>query len=168
MEYKSGITSRSERKRKKWRGGRIVFMILLLSMATGLAAGFLYPGKTKAIAQRWERVQNIFSFIVLDRKPRFYSLLLEKNGKDYRLTANDILDISYRDEFVIKEVTTDVLFGGGVAVDVVGIGELNDFGKLMKGIDLVDKAVLTGGGAGTKSQRDDSLRITYRGDPIAA
>ena len=128
----------------------------------------LLPGKVRAIAEGWNRIQNTFSFIVLDRKPHFYALVLEKNGKDYRLTSSDIFEVSYRDEFVIKEVSTDVLFGGAIAVDVAGLGDKNDFGKLLKGIDLVDKAVLTGrGGVGENRPGDYSLRITYRGDPIA-
>ncbi len=165
MEYKSGIASRSRRKRRKSTWIRTV---LLLLTAAGLAALLFYPEKVQAIAEGWNRIQNTFSFIVLDRKPHFYSLLLEKNGKDYRLTSRDIFEVSYRDEFVIKEVSTDVLFGGAIAVDVAGLGDKNDFGKLLKGIDLVDKAVLAGrGGVGRNRPGDYSLRITYRGDPIA-
>ena len=70
-------------------------------------------GKGAGDPEGWKRIQNTFSFIVLDRKPHFYSLVLEKNGKDYRLTSSDIFEVSYRDEFVIKEISTDVLFGGG-------------------------------------------------------
>ena len=89
------------------------------------------------------RVRNTFSFVVLRQKPHFYALILEKNGKDYRLTSQDFFEVSYRDEFVIKDIATDVLFGGGVTVDVEGLGDKNDIGKLLKGIDLVDKTVLT-------------------------
>ena len=169
MEYKSGMASRSGRKGRKSTKVRIVVLILVIMTAAGLAAVFLYPEKVRAIAEGWNRIQNTFSFIVLDRKPHFYSLVLEKNGKDYRLTSRDIFEVSYRDEFVIKEVSTDVLFGGGVAVDVAGLGDKNDFGKLLKGIDLVDKAVLTGrGGVGENRPGVYSLQIAYRGDPIAA
>ena len=166
MEYKSGMASESGRKGRKATRIRIV---LLLLTAVGLAAVLPYTGKVRGIAEGWNRVQNTFSFIVLDRKPHFYALVLEKNGKDYRLTSGDIFEVSYRDEFVIKEVSTDVLFGGAIAVDVAGLGDKNDFGKLLKGIDLVDKAVLTGrGGVGENRPGVYSLQITYRGDPIAA
>ncbi len=168
MEYKSGMASGSGRKGRKSTGVRIVLLILVILVILAAAVFFLYPGNLRAIAGGWNRIQNTFSFIVLDQKPHFYSLVLEKNGKDYRLTASDVFEVSYRDEFVIKEVSTDVLFGGAIAVDVAGLGDKNDFGKLLKGIDLVDKAVLTGrGGAGENRTGDYALRITYRGDPIA-
>lgn len=166
MEYKSDKASASGRKRRK--ATRIRIICLLLTAAI-LAAVLLYPKEMRGIAEGWNRIRNTFSFIVLDRKPHFYSLLLEKNGKDYRLTAGDIFEVSYRDEFVVKAVSTDVLFGGGVAVDFADLGDKNDFGKLLKGIDLVDKTVLTGRAAGGQNRPDDSsIRITYRGEPIAA
>ncbi|MEK7243722.1 MAG: hypothetical protein AAB112_06115, partial [Thermodesulfobacteriota bacterium] len=66
MEYKSGIASRSRRKGRKSTGIRTV---LLLFTAAGLAALLFYPEKVRAIAEGWIRIQNTFSFIVLDRKP---------------------------------------------------------------------------------------------------
>ncbi|MFZ4440401.1 MAG: tetratricopeptide repeat protein [Syntrophales bacterium] len=169
MEYKAGKESGSGRKGRKPTKVRIVVLVLVIMTVAGLAAGFFYFGNVRAISEGWNRIQNTFSFVVLDRKPHFYSLLLEKNGKDYRLTSNDIFEVSYRDEFVVKEISTDVLFGGGIAVDVAGIGDKNDFGKLLKGIELVDRSVLTGrGGVGENKPGEYSLQISYRGDPIAA
>jgi tetratricopeptide (TPR) repeat protein len=168
MEYQSGKASRPARKGRKSTKIRIVVLILVILTACGLAA-FLYPEKIQVIPEGWARIRNTFSFIILDQKPHFYALILEKNGRDYRLTSRDIFEVSYRDEFVIKEISTDVLFGGGVAADIEGIGGKDDFRKLLKGIDLVDKAVLTGrNGVGENKPGDFSLRITYRGDPIAA
>ncbi len=143
MEYQSGKASRPARKGRKSTKIWIVVLILVILTACGLAA-FLYPEKIQGIPEGWARIRNTFSFMILDRKPHFYALILEKNGKDYRLTSRDIFEVSYRDEFVIKEISTDVLFGGGIAADIEGIGGKDDFRKLLKGIDLVDKAVLTG------------------------
>src|SRR5690606_22942015 len=105
----------------------------------------------------------------LNRPPHFYSLVLEKNGKDYRLTPYDTLDVSYRDEFIVKDVSTDVLFGGGIAVDVEGLGEQDDLGKLLKGIDLVDKAVLSSRKrTAEKTPGGFFIKVVYQGDPIAS
>ncbi|MCX5837231.1 MAG: hypothetical protein NTW71_01735, partial [Deltaproteobacteria bacterium] len=168
MEYQSGRASRPVRKGRKSTKIWIVVLILLILTACGLAV-LHYPEKLQVIPDGWERIRNTFSFIILDQKPHFYALILEKNGKDYRLTSRDTVEISYRDEFVIKEISTDVLFGGGVAADIEGIGGKDDSRKLLKGIDLVDKAVLTGrNGAGENKPGGFSLRITYHGDAIAA
>lgn len=169
MEYKSGVKSKSGMKFTISTRVRLVLLILVILAAAGLSAGFLYPDKVQKISEGGIRIQNAVSFLVFDRKPHFYSLVLEKNGKDYRLTPRDIFEVSYRDEFVIKEVSTDVLFGGGIAVEVAGLGGKNDFGKLLKGIELVDKAVLTGRGTVEESKPGDySLRITYKGESIGA
>jgi hypothetical protein len=161
MEYQSGKASRPARKGRKSTKIRIIVIILAILTAWGLAA-FRFPGIIQGIPEGWTRIRNTFSFIILDQKPHFYALILEKNGKDYRLTSRDIFEVSYRDEFVIKEISTDVLFGGGIAADIEGIGGKNDFGKLLKGIDLVDKAVLTGrNGVEENKPGDFSLRITY-------
>lgn len=45
-----------------------------------------------------------------------------------------------RDEFVIKDVASDVLSGEGFAVDVVGTGGGDDYRVLLRGIDLVDRS----------------------------
>jgi len=67
------------------------------------------------------RLKNTFSFVFLGGKPGFYYLDVEKNGKDYRLRKGDAFDVSYRDEFVVKEIATDVFSGRGVTVHVDGL-----------------------------------------------
>ena len=115
------------------------------------------------------RIRNAFSFHVLRQKPHFYALVLEMNGKDYRLTSQDFFEVSYRDEFVIKGISTDVLFGGGVTVDAEGLGDKNDIGKLLKGIDLVDKLVLSDQkGPAVKKPSGYSFLIKYKDDLIAS
>lgn len=174
MEYTSGKASRQRprpRRVKKRRSvkHRITLIVAVLLTIGAATAGFLYPERVQGIAASLARVRNTFSFIVLGQKPHFYTLMLEKNGKDYALTAGDVFEVSYRDEFVIKNAVTDVLFGGGVAVDIAEMGKKNISGKLLKGIDLVDKAVLTGknGQPGNKPS-GYSFRITYQDELIAA
>ncbi|MHB9099851.1 MAG: tetratricopeptide repeat protein, partial [Syntrophales bacterium] len=148
---------------------RIALMIAVLLTIGVMTAGFLYPEGIQGITASLARIRNTFSFIVLGQKPHFYTLMLEKNGKDYALTARDVFEVSYRDEFVIKNVVTDVLFGGGVAVDIAEMGKKNISGKLLKGIDLVDKAVLTGkNGQGGNKAGGYSFRITYQDEMIAS
>ena len=112
-----------------------IALVIVVVLAAGvLTAGFFYPARTsRDIPMGLIRIQNTFSFIVLEQKPHFYALILEKNGKDYRLTAADSFEVSYRDEFVIKDIATDVLFGGGVTVDVEGIGGQERYRKTPQG-----------------------------------
>jgi len=169
MGYLSRSAARPRQKARKSKKVWVAVLIVLILAAGGLAVGFLYPERVRGLSDGLARLKNTFSFIVLGQKPHFYSLILEKNGKDYRMTSQDVFEVSYRDEFVIKEVSTDVLFGGGVTVDMEGIGEKDDFGRLLKGIDLVDKAVLTGRNGVEESKPGDfSLRIEYRGEQIAS
>ena len=60
-----------------------------------MAAGLFYPERVRGISGGLVRLKNAFSFIALGQKPHFYSLLLEKNGKDYRITSQDVLEVSY-------------------------------------------------------------------------
>ncbi|MBU2056071.1 MAG: tetratricopeptide repeat protein, partial [Proteobacteria bacterium] len=169
MGYLSGKAARPKKKsmgksKKAWAA-----LLIVLIIAAAVAAGFLFPHKARGVAAGLARLKNAFFFAVLGQPPRFYSLTLEKNGKDYRITAQDVFEVSYRDEFVIKEISTDVLFGGGVTADFEGIGEKDDSGRLLKGIELVDKAVLTGRNSlGEGKPGDFSLRIEYKGEEIAS
>ena len=152
MEDTSDKAARYKMKRKSVKI-RMTLVIIVVLAAGLLIAGFFYPQGLRGITNGLIRAKNTFSFIVLKQKPHFYALILEKNGKDYRLTAADSFEVSYRDEFVVKDIVTDVLFGGGVTVDAEGMGDKNDIGKLLKGIDLVDKTVLADrSGTGGKSR----------------
>ena len=167
MEYPSGRAKRKVRKRKSTRKWITLLSIVIL-VAVFLTAGLVYSGKAKGLSDSLKRIRNTFAFIALGQQPQFYGFILEKNGKDYRLTSGDVFEVSYRDEFVIKKIVTDVLFGGGVTVDIEGLGGANVFGKLLKGIDLVDKMVLTGRNGQRGNRPDDySFRIKYQGDLIA-
>ena len=168
MEYKSGRQVKSGTRRRSamvW----ITLALVAILMGGALTAGFFHLKDLQGLYMGLLRIRNTFSFFVLGQKPHFYALIVEKNGKDYRLTSRDFFEVSYRDEFVIKEVSTDVLFGGGVTVDVDGLGGKDDFGKLLKGIDLVDKTVLADRKGGGETKRGSyTILVNYKEDLIGS
>jgi regulator of sirC expression with transglutaminase-like and TPR domain len=172
MEYRSGKAGKSVKKKRVKSSKRWIVLAVILMLIVGLlAAGFLFPerGGIKGLRTAFSRIGNTFAFVVLRQKPHFYSLTFEKNAKDYRLTPGDFFEISYRDEFVIKEIATDVLFGGGVTVDVEGLGGKDDLGKLLKGIDLVDKIVLKDRNGPDRNKMEEFfIQIRYREELIAS
>jgi hypothetical protein len=135
MEYASGKPAKPV-KGKKAAKIWIVLLILLVITTCMVTLGLLLPERMRGLSAALERIRNTFSFTVLGQKPHFYSLLLEKNGKDYRLTTREDFEVSYRDEFIIKKIDTDVLFGDSdtVTVDIDELGGKNLFGKLIKGL----------------------------------
>ena len=75
-------------------------------------------------------------------KPDFYYLEMEKNGKDIRVSKNKALEVTYRDEFVVKSVVSDDLTGKYTTVKFEGLSKNdNDLGVLLKGIDFVNKII---------------------------
>ncbi len=117
--------------RRKWEGlnrpGRGLFIAIIAAFVAAMLilawiiATYAFPEKMHKYPVSLVRLKNTFSFVLLGGKPQFYYLDVEKNGKDYRLKKGDVLDISYRDEFVVKDITTDVFFGRGVTVHVDGL-----------------------------------------------
>ena len=165
--------------RRKWEGlnrpGRGLFIAIIAALVSAMLilawiiATYAFPEKMHKYPLSLVRLKNTFSFVLLGGKPQFYYLDVEKNGKDYRLKKGDVLDISYRDEFVVKDITTDVFFGRGVTVHVDGLGGTDHFRVMLRGIDLVDKVVMTR----TKGQRDaaadaGSIAVKYKGEVIAS
>ncbi len=165
--------------RRKWEGlnrpGRGLFIAIIAASVAAMLilawiiATYAFPEKMHKYPLSLVRLKNTFSFVLLGGKPQFYYLDVEKNGKDYRLKKGDVLDISYRDEFVVKDITTDVFFGRGVTVHVDGLGGTDHFRVMLRGIDLVDKVVMTR----SKGQRDaaadaGSIAVKYKGEVIAS
>jgi hypothetical protein len=120
--------------------GSIVAIVIIF-----IIAGYLFGGKNHNYLGSIVRIKNTFSFVFLKQPPVFYYLDIEKNGKDYRLKKGDTFDVSYRDEFVVKDISTDVLWGRSIFVDIEGVGGPDDFGVMLRGIDLVDKAIKSSG-----------------------
>ena len=57
-----------------------------------------------------------------------------------RLTEDEMLEVTYRDEFVVRSVASDDLTGKYTTVVVEGLSKGdNDFGILLHGVDLVNK-----------------------------
>ena len=75
-------------------------------------------------------------------KPEFYYLEMEKNGKDIRVSKEKALEVTYRDEFVVKSVVSDDLTGKYTTVRFEGLSKNdNDLGVLLKGVDFVNKII---------------------------
>jgi len=144
----------------------LVVGILLVAGAALVAGilvfGFLSGERPGGLGTAFLRVKNYIAFAALGDKPNFYYLIGEKNGQEIRLTEKDSFEVTYRDEFVIKGIATDDLFGNMTTVDVEGAGVGNDLGRLLKGIELVDKTALSADG------RPYRIMIRYNEAPIAA
>ncbi len=159
-------TSKAPRKRRYVIAG---ISVLLLLMFAGIVATKLFPQKKDALSTGFSRMKGIASCLVLGHKPGFYYIDIEKNGNDFRLKAKDTLDVTYRDEFVVKDVSTDIIFGRGITVDVEGTGTQNDLGTLFRGVDLVDKIVASKGmRPGSEAVPAGGIHIKYRDEIIAS
>ena len=134
-----------------------------------IIANYAFPERMHKYPVSLMRLKNTFSFVFLGGKPGFYYLDVEKNGKDYRLRKGDVFDISYRDEFVVKEIATDVFSGRGVTVHVDGLGGEDHFRVMLRGIDLVDKVVMTRSkGARDAAVDAGGIEVKYNGEVIAS
>jgi tetratricopeptide (TPR) repeat protein len=162
--------------RRKWvslkrpgKGLLIAGFLAAILVLAWIIANYAFPEKMHKYPVSLVRLKNTFSFVFFGHKPDFYYLDMEKNGKDYRLKRGDVFDISYRDEFVVKEIATDVFSGRGVTVHVDGFGEADHFRVMLRGIDLVDKVIMSR----SKSARDaavdaGSIAVKYNGEIIAS
>jgi len=127
---------RSHASKRTIRLPVVVPLIILVSFAVGIA--FTPLMKTFGGFAYLTRAKDTIMVAVAGKTPRLYYIDIEKNGEDYRLKEQDRFEVSYRDEFVVKKVSTNVLFNRGVTVDIEGIGTSNDLGALLTGIGLVD------------------------------
>lgn len=106
--------------------------------------------------------------MVLQQAPHFYFIEVEKNGQEERLTIKDRLQLSYRDEFVIKNIVSDDILGRNVSVDVDSLGTDSDLRRILKGVDLVDKLIAnTQAPPQTNYTGDFGINILFGGKPIA-
>ncbi|MCK9229797.1 MAG: tetratricopeptide repeat protein [Syntrophales bacterium] len=136
------IKARQSRKPVKRRSRWLLASVIILITVVG-AGLFLFLTRSgdEGAAAMAERIKRIVMVNIFGEMPRFYSLDIERNGQDVRLEPGDHFEVTYRDEFFIKEVRTDVLLGRGVTVEVDGTGHSNDMGLLLKGEPLVDQAM---------------------------
>jgi tetratricopeptide (TPR) repeat protein len=153
-------------------GNRKIWLVLPVVALIGalIGAGIVFfPEKFSPLISGAKRVAGSFSFLFLGEPPHFYYLDMEKNGQEAILRPGDSLEISYKDEFVIKGVSSDAFFGRGIAVDVEGMGTGNDYGVLLRGMELIDHIVQkekdVSGKVGAEKYR---IVVIYRGKEIAA
>lgn len=114
---------------------------VLVVMAGLVALSYIAPGKTAVLSFAGKRIQGALAHYVLDRPPRVYALTAEKNGQDFLISGDTPFEVTSRDEFVIKDITSDALSGKGFSVDVIGVGGPDDYRALLRGIDLVNLSV---------------------------
>jgi len=140
-----------------------IFLAASIAIVAGtLIVDSFLTEKPGAVAMAFLRVRNYVSFALFGDKPNFYYLDGEKNGKEIRLTDKDSFEVTYRDEFVFKGAATDDLFGRKTTVDVEEMGTGNDLGRLLKGVELVDKTALA------PAEKPVRILVRYNGTVIAA
>jgi tetratricopeptide (TPR) repeat protein len=135
---------KEDNRRKAFPVSKIVIAIAAAVIIIASVLLF-YPPFFNSVAYQAARAKNTFSYYVLNEKPRFYYLEMEKNGKDI-LAGKDVpLEIIYRDEFVVKTIASDDLKGRYTSVIVEGLTNgKNDTGVLLRGVDLVNKIIKSG------------------------
>lgn len=170
MDYYKADEIKQRRRENTGKKKRII----LASMATALILFILGSGLMLYLAGGKEmlcspyRIKNMLLFTFLGRGPQFYHLDLEKNGNEERLREDSELTVTYRDEFVVKDVSTDSLFNRGITVDVGGMGKGDDFRVMLKGVVLIDRAIRASGGDPRKLLADYRVHIKYHDTVIAA
>ena len=127
------IDNRDEKKKTRIPIGRIlIFTVILIAVFAFLY--YFYPQTIRAFSYNAMKVKNTFSYYVLKEKPHFYYLEMEKNGKNIRVAVDEMLELTYRDEFVVKAVASDDLTGKYTTVNVEGLSKgNNDIGVLLQG-----------------------------------
>jgi len=139
----------------------IIIFIVALFLFMPRASGSLAFGMT--------RIKNAFSYYILNARPHFYYLEMEKNGKELRLSSAAALEVTYRDEFVVRSVVSDDWRERYTAVNVEGYASgKNHLNVPLKGIVLVNRVMETG----TQSRdagiaADYYIQIYHRGEKLA-
>lgn len=109
-------------------GHTIGFGKIIPAVAAGTVALVLfflvvfYPQAFRTAGFYFQRGINTFSYYALGAAPHFYYLEMEKNAGDFRVKAGETLQVTYRDEFVIKSAASDDLSGKSVTVIMEGTG----------------------------------------------
>ena len=85
---------RNDEQVKKITAVVIVIAVIILVFFSIL---IFRPQTFGELPYRITRINNLFSYYVLQAKPNFYYLEMEKNGNDIRVNANESFDVTYRD-----------------------------------------------------------------------
>ncbi|MCX5835351.1 MAG: hypothetical protein NTV99_12770, partial [Deltaproteobacteria bacterium] len=159
-------------KRRKKSGKILLFLaaVFVFSLLVAGGAAFFdeYMAKTKGGEGWFSRTKDTVSTF-LGGKPHFYYLVVERDGADVKLTEENVFVLTYRDEFVIKEVATSSPFGRGITVDVEGAGGDSDLRVLLKGVELVDRVVREKAAAPSKAESVYAygIAVKFKGEEIA-
>ena len=162
------LDEREEKKKRRIPIERIlIFSVILIAAFAFLY--YFYPRTIRTFSDQVLRVKNTFCYYVLKEKPHFYYLEMEKNGKNIRVAANEMLELTYRDEFVVKSVVSDDLLGKYTTVIVEGLSKGdNDIGVLLRGVDLVNKIMKSGSmPQDSTAITDYKIRVNYQNEMIA-
>lgn len=168
MDYYKSEDIRKEEKPEKPRQKKrhsLLWAGIVLVLGVVLAGALVFYGPWQGT--KWSRLRDTMRSLVPGAAPAFYHVEIEKNGKEFVLTEKDLFEITYRDEFVVKKVSTSSLFGWGLSVDLEGLTDGPVVNILFKGRDLVDK-VMKEEGNNRGSERIYPLRVRYRGEVLAA
>ncbi|MEN6421131.1 MAG: tetratricopeptide repeat protein, partial [Smithella sp.] len=140
----------------------VIFILALLYL--------VHPQFFSSAAHTASRVKNTFSHYVLNEKPNFYYLVMEKNGKDINVSTEEALEVTYRDEFVVKSIVSDDLRGKYTTVKFEGFSSRdNDAGVLLKGIDFVNKIIQKGEAIGSDGVVSDyKIAVNYGREKIGS
>ena len=145
----------------------ITFVVIVIVV---FAIWLFRPQVISAFTFQIVRINNIFCYYVLQAKPHFYFIEMEKNGKDIHINANESFEVTYRDEFVVKSVASDDLTGTYITVNVEVLGKgKNDIGQMLRGIDLVNKLMQNDEfSQSTDSISSYKIHINYKNEQMAA
>ncbi len=111
-----------------------------------LALGVLLAGALSlalsggGAASPLERASGALSFYVLGHPPQVYALEGEKNGSFFTIRPGESLEVTYRDEFILRGVVSDSLMGRGIEVRIDGFEGKAALGSLFKGVTFVGPA----------------------------
>ncbi|MDD5168230.1 MAG: tetratricopeptide repeat protein, partial [Syntrophales bacterium] len=161
-------TDRTQKRRRRLKILKAAFATAIVIALIGVCIYFL-PKDMSGTFQALARIKNVTAFYVLGYPPHFYYLEGEKNGKDFRLASSNSFVVSYRDEFVVKNVATDDLWGRHLSIRIDGFDDKAGLGTPVKGVMLVDRVLpfidnLKSGIIPTSY----SIHIRYRDQDIAA
>jgi hypothetical protein len=153
--------------RRRWSAAAAGLLVPVLVLG-GFWFGFIIRDPQHDPIFGLKRVRNALSFYALGGPPRVYGLTGELNGRDFRLNPSETFTVTYRDEFILHGVVSDDLLSRGVSVDVGGVGGERDQGRILRGVDLVDRAMAERGRtSGATDLPAEPIRIYYRGTPVA-
>ncbi len=114
---------------------------------------------------------NLFQRLAVSlsgRTPQVYSVLVEKNGGDVILKPDEPFEVTYRDEFVVKQIVTDAFFTSGISARIEGDGTPISGRMIVKGVDLVNRLMKAQSEGGKHPQGPDyRLIIRYDEKTIA-